>query len=138
MELAPTARAAYIFSGNATVTLVSKSTGVCFTYRVQQADKSNRPQEAPPHFVRVLTGPDNEADYTFLGTIFEREVWRHGAKSPISPSAESAKAWSWFMRHMEAPAVQVLHSGSCGRCGRKLTTPESIKRGLGPTCAETS
>lgn len=32
--------------------------------------------------------------------------------------------------------VEVWHEGSCGRCGRKLTVPESIANGLGPECAE--
>ena len=31
--------------------------------------------------------------------------------------------------------VEVWHEGICGRCGRKLTVPESVERGLGPECA---
>lgn len=27
-----------------------------------------------------------------------------------------------------------MHSGNCGFCGRKLTDPESVKRGIGPDC----
>jgi len=30
--------------------------------------------------------------------------------------------------------VEFYHSGNCAKCGRKLTTPESIKNGLGPIC----
>ena len=29
----------------------------------------------------------------------------------------------------------VYHVGKCGKCGKKLTTPESILTGLGPTCS---
>lgn len=32
--------------------------------------------------------------------------------------------------------MQVFRSANCSVCGRKLTTPESIKRGMGPTCFE--
>ena len=34
------------------------------------------------------------------------------------------------------PTVKVFHSGKCGKCGKKLTTPESIKSGLGPYCSK--
>lgn len=30
--------------------------------------------------------------------------------------------------------IRVLSSGACAICGRKLTTPESIDRGIGPEC----
>jgi UDP-N-acetylglucosamine 2-epimerase len=40
-------------------------------------------------------------------------------------------------RESEAiPEIEVFHMGACLRCGRALTTPESITRGLGPDCAE--
>lgn len=37
-----------------------------------------------------------------------------------------------------APHTQseFLEANRCGRCGRKLTDPESIVRGIGPECAE--
>lgn len=28
-----------------------------------------------------------------------------------------------------------IRTGRCGRCGRRLTDPESIRRGIGPECA---
>lgn len=30
--------------------------------------------------------------------------------------------------------MNFYHMGICGRCGRALTTPESITRGIGPVC----
>lgn len=32
--------------------------------------------------------------------------------------------------------LEIYHVGRCGRCGKKLTTPESILTGLGPTCSK--
>jgi hypothetical protein len=26
------------------------------------------------------------------------------------------------------------HAGKCGRCGKMLTTPDSLERGIGPEC----
>ena len=55
----------FITAGNALFTLENTATGNRFTFRVRQ------PGDDKPHFVSVLTGADNESDYTFLGTIFE-------------------------------------------------------------------
>jgi hypothetical protein len=31
-------------------------------------------------------------------------------------------------------SLEIWHEGSCLRCGRKLTVPESIESGYGPEC----
>jgi hypothetical protein len=31
---------------------------------------------------------------------------------------------------------KIQHEGKCCRCGRTLTTPESIERGIGPECVK--
>jgi hypothetical protein len=129
-ELTKEHRRAYLLSGDATATVVSKKTGARFTYRVRKGE-----DKLSPHFVSVLTGPENTSNYTFLGTIFADGAYRHGKKSPIPLYAPSAAAFAWSWAHLESEELQVYHLGRCGRCGRPLTTPESIERGLGPVCA---
>lgn len=131
--LAPGYRKAYIFGGDAVLTLVNPQTGSRFTYRVRgkDADTGGR-----LFFVQVLVGPNNREDYQFLGTVFPNGEYRHGRKSPLREDAPSARAWAWLMRNMEHPGVEVWHEGKCSKCGRALTDPESIVRGLGPVCAE--
>jgi hypothetical protein len=34
------------------------------------------------------------------------------------------------------PDAEVMHEGRCACCGRPLTVPESIERGIGPDCWE--
>jgi hypothetical protein len=91
------------------------------------------------HFVSVLTGPDNTQDYRYLG-FMRRGVYFHGgAKAKISRDAPSAKAFDWFWRIVAQGrdpsfACDVDHLGACGRCGRPLTVPESIRSGFGPEC----
>ena len=123
----------FILAGNATVTIVSVKTGARFTYKIRQ------PKDDSPHFIKVLTGADNESDYQFLGTVFDGDNYRHGRRSAIGEDAPSARAWAWFWdrltRGLDLDAVEVWHEGRCGRCGRKLTVPESIATGLGPVCA---
>ena len=137
-ELRPEAVLDYVLAGNATFTLLNTETGGRLTYRVQ-APKDYDPNR-PVHFVKVLTGQDNLSDYTFLGTIFNKADYRHGRKSPISLSAPSAMAFSYFWGSViiqGLPAsIKVFHEGRCGRCGRTLTVPESVASGYGPECAE--
>jgi hypothetical protein len=124
----------FITAGNALFTLENTVTGNRFTFRVRQ------PDDDKPHFVSVLTGADNESDYTFLGTIFEGLRYRHGRRSAIAPTAPSARAIDWLLRLLSKKAdlpaiVRVCHCGKCGRCGRTLTVPESVDTGFGPECA---
>lgn len=122
----------FILAGDARFTFVSAKTGVRYTYRVTQ------PDEDTPHFVKVLTGSDNETDYTYLGVIFEESTYRHGRLSRIGQNAPSAKAFAWAWQRIAAgelpESLEVFHEGRCGKCGRALTEPESISLGLGPIC----
>ena len=45
-----------------------------------------------------------------------------------------ARIWDDGLGAVEAAGYKVHHEGKCGRCGRKLTTPESCLRGIGPEC----
>ena len=135
-EIETSSRLAYVTAGKATVTLQSNATGTRFTYRVE----SPRGElDAAIRFVRVLTGSDNEADYSYLGTMHRQAdgawVYRHGRKSRIGADAPSAKAFAWFARNADSDRVAVHHAGRCGRCNRVLTVPESLHTGLGPICA---
>lgn len=131
---------AYCLAGKATVTLVSLKTGTRFTYRISAAPDNLA------YFVGLLSGPDNTADYQYLGRIAIRpagSIFYAGRKVPkpgdISPQAPSARAFDYAWRAVaqgSLPAMlQVWHEGRCGRCARKLTVPESVARGFGPECA---
>ncbi len=130
-------RFTFILAGNAIFTVINNKTGNRFTYKVSLA--MNNRASYPPHFVKVLVGPDNGADYQFIGTIFNSLTFRHGRKSRISETAPSVMVFTWFWKRLmdgKMPdCVEVWHEGRCGACGRALTVPESIERGLGPICA---
>jgi hypothetical protein len=126
----------FALAGKSTLTLVSKKTGVRFTYRITISPDSQC------HFVALLSGPDNEQDYQYLGRI-SREIFWLGRKVPragdISKDAPSAKAfdWAWraIVRNTMPDQLEVWHEGRCGRCGRKLTVPSSVALGFGPECS---
>jgi hypothetical protein len=123
----------FALAGKATFTVTSVKTGKRFTFKVSQPDANS------PHFVKVLTGADNESSYTFLGTIFNGSEFKHGRRSTIAPDAPSAQAFEYVWRNIENPPVDKItihHEGKCCRCGRKLTVPKSCELGVGPECAE--
>ena len=120
----------FILAGNARFTIRNVESGNRFTYRVSASN------DGKVYFVSVLTGSDNETDYSYLG-IINNNNFRTTHKSKINPNAPSMKAFSWFWRNRKRLPKQceVHHEGRCGRCARILTVPESIETGLGPVCA---
>lgn len=123
----------YIFAGNATVTLKSLKTGTHFTYKIRKSD------DGGTYFVRLLVNPD---DYRYLGCVFDnrRDQIRITAKSCAGKDASSVKAINYTLGllcqgHLN-DLLEIKHEGTCGRCGRALTHPESIDRGIGPECAK--
>lgn len=133
----PAATIRFMLAGNAHVTFQSRRTGTRFTYRIRLADPRHGDTNPPPHFVSVLTGPD---EYSYLGCIYSSRVYAHGRKSKLSYGAESAVAFAWVWRTLSGgkmhPELAIYHEGRCGACGRRLTTPESVTTGIGPICAK--
>lgn len=124
---------AFALAGNAILTFVSMKTGTRFTYRIRLKEMDDGKKL---RFVSVLSSP---SEYTFLGTVFEDGTYRHGRRSSVGADAPSAIAFAWSWRWLSSsrlpPNAEVWHEGTCGRCGRPLTVPESIAAGIGPVCA---
>jgi hypothetical protein len=124
----------FILAGKARVTLKSSKTGARFTYRIGAS------KDGQIHFVSLLNGPDNETAYAYFGYIRRGGVYFHGGqKARVKADASSAKAFAWAWRNILSGSLpenlEVWHEGRCGRCGRALTVPESIRTGFGPECA---
>ena len=134
-ELKADAVPSYALAGNATITLLSGNTDRHFTYKIKKAkDKENL------YFVDLLSGPDNDSDYQYIGCYYSDTEYFHAAKPwkdrPIIAWPSSLRAIHFFFKRLyDIPDnLHVYHEGRCGKCGKKLTTPESIERGLGPEC----
>lgn len=118
----------FLFADNATMT-VESHTGKHFTFKVTAKKGSS-----DISWVKVLTGPDNCKDYSLIGTVV-RGKFRPSRGS----EATSIKGFSWLMTASEGKIdsqAKLYHEGRCGRCGRKLTVPESILSGFGASCRE--
>jgi len=116
-----------------------------YTYKIECAEP-NEKFPNPAHFVKLLTGPNNTEDFSYLGML-------NPATGEVRLTAKSyAHDTAWSVRIVRRVLAQVFegegmpkiiacgwdvdHEGRCGRCGRPLTVPESIEIGIGPDCAE--
>lgn len=130
----------FIVAGKAIVTLESKKTGNWFTYKVSRVP-DYRGKQVNRWFVSLLTGPDNENSYSYMGLLDQRDgdiEFRLTAKSKVPETACSVRGFRYMWNHLAngtIPADMIIrHEGKCGRCGRTLTVPESLHNGIGPEC----
>jgi hypothetical protein len=130
-----------MMAGNCTLTLQNESNQKRFTYKIKKFKKNEK-----IYFVSVLRGQNNNNDYTYMGRILVRNFEQKEIDfsitqaSKITTDALSYKGFKYLMdciliHNKISESMKVYHSGNCARCGRKLTTPESILRGIGPECA---
>lgn len=127
-RLAPADSITYIKGGHGKFTLVGKERR--FTFELSKKEDS-------PIFVRVKSGPDDES--TYIGFIDGAMRLRAGAKGREDAPSFKALAWylnAWRSRSDAIEKAEFWHEGTCGACGRTLTVPESIERGIGPICLE--
>ena len=130
----------FVLAGRAVFTVESPG-GQHYTYRVSRKEADDRWPEA--YFVSLLTGPDNTRDYSYLGKL-DRESGAVSltAKSKFREDAFCVRllrrlllrVWLGETDAVAAAGYKVHHEGRCGRCGRALTVPASIERGIGPEC----
>ena len=133
-------------SFNGTYTIQNIVTGESRTFKIhtQPQDSKFAPGE---RVVSMLTGPNNEHDYQGWGFLKTNgiRIWRskqtaayeHYAnilclaiKSLVGDDEDLVGTVKYHDR-----VYRVLLSKICRVCNRKLTTPESIKAGVGPICA---
>lgn len=130
----------FVLAGKATFTIETDASH--WTYKVSKMESY---QGGDIYFVSLLTGPDNESSYSYLGILDKTTSnIRLTAKSNVSDTAVSYKILLQVLNHVwkNEPhtivnlGLAVNHSGHCGVCGRTLTHPNSIKTGVGPECTK--
>lgn len=117
-----------------------------YTYRVRKVEMkaSGKYPARTAWFVSNLTGPDNTADYTYLGEVLTNGEVKLTAKSAFPETAKRvkllrrvlARVFAGEIAAIEAAGFAVNHEGFCGRCGALLTVPESVECGFGPECVK--
>lgn len=130
---------AFALAGKAILTMESAITNTHFTFKITQA-KDYNDELADRWFVGLLTGQDNETDYTYMGVLDgDGPHFRmtKGSKIDVGAPSVAAFGWAWsnIINNKLPLNLIVRHEGKCGRCCHTLTTPESIDTGFGPECS---
>ena len=129
-----------IFNGRYTIENTKTKEHRTFQIKTQKEGAKFAPGK---RLVALLSGPDNEADYTGFAFIDDKGimVWskKRGSLAGRSPyewyanmlwslATEGEKS-SWYVK-----GYRLLSEATCLRCNRTLTEPESLRTGLGPVC----
>ena len=130
----------FILAGKAIFT-IHNAEGKHYTYRINsKPDRNDKTKKV--YFASLLTGPDNMSSYTYIGIlnaeqgkIFPTQASQYNFDSlPIKVLNWGLKVIFQNSHHSLPPNYGIKHEGRCGRCARRLTTPESIDSGIGPEC----
>jgi len=118
-----------------------------YTFKVRSKDTDElgfQGKKNVVYFVSVLTGPDNNSNYSYIGLLnvqtgelvqTRKSLWNRENYGFKLLNRVLARLWENNPDAITAAGFDVYHEGRCGRCGRKLTVPESIESGIGPDCA---
>lgn len=129
-----TAIRSFILAGKSIWTLQSKNTGKHYTYRCRLfGETKDKPVPQKIWWIDILS---SGGKFEYLARLKNGSVHIKNGTEITKP----VDAVEWFLRRIWHEKVEVLqevnfyHANLCGRCGRLLTTPESVKMGIGPEC----
>lgn len=106
------------------------------TFQIKTAQRGNLKGS---RIVSLLIGPDNMSNYKGFGFLQEDgiRVWNKYRGTDYDKLADVL--WSLAAEGEQSRYYQIgyrlLVEARCVRCNRTLTTPESIRRGIGLECA---
>jgi hypothetical protein len=116
---------------NGTYTIENTETGDYRTFKIKTVLDGDLEGK---RIVSLLTGSDNQNDYKGFAFLFDHGivVW----KKYRGTNFEHLARMLWAALNDALPErYDILHEGTCIRCNRPLTCPESIRTGIGPVCA---
>lgn len=121
---------AFFALGRAVFTVANPS-GERYTFKI------SKPRTKDIFFASLVNG--SQSGNAYLGvyspdTNTIRETFKSVFKSGEKPFQVLAWALKATATHTIPIGYTIQHEGKCGRCGRELTTPESINAGIGPEC----
>lgn len=121
----------FVFAGNSLFTVSNSDSGNYVTFRVKKH------KEDDVWFVSTL---GQYGQFVFIGTCFSDKKYKHSKNSDTPYNDQKVVVFNWMLNKFwknqdDYPMVKVYHHGRCGACYKTLTTPESIKAGIGPVCS---
>jgi len=125
----------FVLAGKSLFT-VSNGKGQHYTFKIT---KREHEQWGNKWFASVRTHQESR-NYRYIGVVNPVSGVPHLTKaSKYSQNSQEYRVLRWALdivwgRRTLPPGYKIEHAGKCGRCGRTLTTPDSIRIGIGPEC----
>ncbi len=117
-------------NGIITVENTVRGTHRTFRIKTQKEDARFAPNE---RILSLLVGPDNTSDYLQIGFVKDDGhviLWRKYRTEQYERLVRVLQD----PNHYRALGCVYHYEGHCRRCNRVLTTPESVRSGIGPVC----
>ena len=98
-------------------------------------------------YIYWLNTAESNGTFVYAGVLFfdnktKQFKFGKGARGNLNYNDVRVKSILYVLNRLykgeTSVNVEIYHVGKCGRCGKRLTDPESIERGLGPMCAKAS
>jgi len=119
----------FIFAGKSYLTAKSLKTNRHFTYKFRKLSGRDWP------FVFVLK---NNNRYDYIGMLDNEFNIQFTNKSKLPSDNIKLIALAYILKNLTRNQIpnnlQLSHNGQCAKCGKKLTDPTSIQKGIGPQC----
>ncbi len=145
----PQINKAFLFAGRATF-IAESPKGDHFTFRVG-SQTSEWPlgsgKKNTTFFLNVRAAggrrkPNgSQSPWRYIGILKDTGDIKPTAKSEYKPDDKLFAVAAWSVRQvldgkLLPEGYAIHHAGKCGKCGRELTDPTSMERGIGPDCWE--
>ena len=119
---------------NGCFTVENTTNGTHRTVKVHTARKGNLKDK---RIISLLVGCNNDSDYAGFGFVENGvvKVWSKHQDCKVKTWLAQFVANQFGQNPKAIEGVNFLVEKRCIRCNRRLTTPESIKAGIGPECA---
>lgn len=134
----------FLLAGKATFT-ISNPKGDHYTFKVRRVESEYPPNSGKmgvTFFVSVKAA-GGKWPYRYIGLLNKDDGGiKCTAKSEYVNGTKEYNVAAWacatVIGHKLLPdGYKIEHAGQCGKCGKTLTDPLSIERGIGPDCWET-
>lgn len=119
-----------ILAGYAIFTAKSRKTGKHFTFKVRRSNSI--------HSYWYVYAQGIGGSWKYFGFIDSGGFHHDPNEAKIFHTNPAVQGFAYVLRKLwqrDIPDVlELKHVGRCMKCHKRLTTPESIERGLGPHC----
>ncbi|MFW6226158.1 MAG: DUF6011 domain-containing protein [bacterium] len=137
----------YVYGGKGRFRLKSTKSGKTYEFKIKRPAKTiyegYKKVDNPKYDDNILfisARIDETFNFQFIGTFrIEENTYTHSKKSTVDNIHDVVKGFKWLIKQFEIDKefptdMEFYHMGICGCCAKSLTTPDSIKLGIGPVC----